>query len=283
MIKRSDVRYYGGTNPDNGEKDRELPTKFDMIVTSADCAFKDEKNSDYVAIGTVGVKGPDRFVLEIVNKHLDLPATENEILRQKQKWGSNVTLIEDKANGSAIIKSVKRKISGVVAVEPEGGKTARFVASTGEWQAGNWFVDRNAAWAEPFIDQIIKFPSAKYDDMADFMTQACIYLQRRSYVYGLTEYIKAQEEEMANKTKKKLKSNTPANVTTEDLQQIAKIDNPSTLTKPEIDDNTPRCESCGSTFIQRTPKGKRCGQCGLEFGLPQLNRPAVTNFGDFRK
>ena len=45
-------------------------------------------------------------------------------------------------------------------------------AAAAEWQAGDWFVDRNAAWSEPFIEQIIMFPNA----MADAMSQASAWL-----------------------------------------------------------------------------------------------------------
>jgi len=38
---------------------------------SVDCAFKDLATSDYVAIIVIGVKGRKRFILVVVNEHLD--------------------------------------------------------------------------------------------------------------------------------------------------------------------------------------------------------------------
>lgn len=260
MIKRKDIRYYGGRDPITQELDPPLPDKFDMHVVSADCTFKDLTTSDMVAVGSIAVKGPDRYVRDIVNKHLDLPSTETEILRQQKDKKASVVLVEDKANGSAVIKSIRKKVSGVVAIEPEGGKISRVFATAGEFQAGNWWFDRNAAYTETAIEQLTKFPAAKYDDIVDMITQAAIYLQRNTYVYGLTEYVKQQEAEM----KRKQNRNKPANETAEEqAASIAKLDNPSTLTKPDIDDHTERCPECSGTFIQRVPGGnKRCGQCG---------------------
>jgi phage terminase large subunit-like protein len=40
-------------------------------------------------------------------------------------------------------------------------------AAAPEWQAGDWYVDRNAAWTEPFIEQITMFANARNDDQAD--------------------------------------------------------------------------------------------------------------------
>lgn len=279
-ILRTDVKYYGGRDPETQELDIKLPDKFDVVVTSVDATFKDLKTSDFVCVGTVGVLGRKRFVLEVVNKHLDAPATETETRRQKAKWKSNVVLIEDKANGSAIIKSMRRNVTGVVAVEPEGGKNSRFMGMVGEWQAGDWYVSRTEAWEESYVAQITKFPGAKNDDMADMTSQVATYLQKNTHVYGVLDYAKEQEVEMAAKKLRAVTKTRPANATEED---IAKLDNPTTLTKPDVDDKTERCPECGGTFLQRTSAGKRCGACGHQFDIKRPTMPTTTNFGEFRK
>ena len=53
-------------------------------------------------------------------------------------------------------------------------------AAAPEWQAGDWYVDRNAAWTGPFIDQITMFPAGHHDDMADMMSQAASWLLQAS-------------------------------------------------------------------------------------------------------
>jgi predicted phage terminase large subunit-like protein len=89
-------------------------------------------------------------------------------------------LVEAAANGPAVIQRLKMNVSGVVEINPEGGKTARMFAAAAEWQAGDWFVDRNAGWTEPFIEQITMFPNAAHDDMADAMSQASCWLLQAS-------------------------------------------------------------------------------------------------------
>ena len=54
-----------------------------MKLISVDCAFKDLATSDYVAILVIGIKGRKRFILNVVNAHLDAGATETEIRRQR--------------------------------------------------------------------------------------------------------------------------------------------------------------------------------------------------------
>jgi predicted phage terminase large subunit-like protein len=52
-------------------------------------------------------------------------------------------------------------------------------AAAPEWQAGRLVVDRNAAWTNPFIDQITTFPTGRHDDHSDMVTQAAAWLLRR--------------------------------------------------------------------------------------------------------
>ena len=77
-----------------------------------------------------------------------------------------------------MVQRLKVNVPGVIEINPEGGKTARMFAAAPEWQAGDWYVDRNAAWTEPFIEQVTMFPNARHDDQADMMTQASAWLLR---------------------------------------------------------------------------------------------------------
>jgi predicted phage terminase large subunit-like protein len=183
------VRYYGGFHPVTREPDELLNPdrlaserpRFDRCVISVDCSFKDLKTSDYVAIGVIGVRQRKRFVLNIVNAHLDVDGTVKEIKNQKQMYPQvTAVLVEDKANGPAVVNALKRDVSGVIEIEPEGGKVSRVFAVAPEWQAGDWYVDRNAMWTEPFVQQITMFPTAAHDDMVDMMSQAGIYLSANS-------------------------------------------------------------------------------------------------------
>jgi predicted phage terminase large subunit-like protein len=304
MIKLMDIMYYGGMNPHTGENDIDLPDRFDVVITSTDCAFKDTKTSDFVCVGTVGVKGPNRFILEVVTKHLDSPATEKEINRQRLKWKARANLVEDKANGSAVIASMRKKVAGMIAVDPEGGKVSRMYAVCGEWQAHNWYVDRNAAWTGPFIEHITKFPGIRYDDDVDMMTQAGVYLQAHGFKSGFVAWLlQQQEEDMKNR---KWRQDTLAAATgvavKEEVAHTAademvefyspfsdKVPNvrPAAIAKIPFGDNTPRCQNvvdgeiCGCAILQRVPGGIRCAQCGHQEMKNVLSQPVSA--GQVRK
>ncbi len=87
MIKHCDVRYFDGINSHTGQPDEKLPANFDTKIISVDCAFKALPTSDYVALLVIGVKDRKRFILDVVNAHLDAAATEAAIRRLRDKHG----------------------------------------------------------------------------------------------------------------------------------------------------------------------------------------------------
>jgi predicted phage terminase large subunit-like protein len=292
MIKRSEVRYYGGRDPITGAVDPPLPDRFDNVLISVDCAFKDLKTSDFVCVLVAGTKGPNRYILNVVTKHLDVAGTEMETKRQRTIYGARTVLIEDKANGPAVIKNLRQVIPGVIEIEPEGGKVPRMFAACGEWQSGNWYVDRNAAWTDPFIEEITKFPTAKHDDQCDAMTQLSTWLQQNNQTYGLIEYMKQLDKEVMAKrlgktkpatngtksngseTKPLLPETVPPEPETGDLAHKTNVTaHTDEQIAVDIPDNVDRCPECKSVLVQRVAGGKRCGQCAFQWGQARILQP----------
>ncbi len=191
LIKASDIQYYGGKDLLTGDLDAQLPASFERTILSVDCSFKDLSTSDYVAILVIGVVGSRRYVRHIVNARLDLDGTENEIRAAHRNYAPvSAVLVEDKANGSAVIKHLRDEIPGLIPLSPEGGKTSRIMAASPEFQAHNWFFDRTGAWTSRAIDQLCQFPNAKNDDLADAVSQAAIWMQANAYELGLVDFFK---------------------------------------------------------------------------------------------
>ena len=59
-------------------------------------------------------------------RRMDCPATVQASASSRDKWpGTIAKLIEDKANGSAVIQMLDYEIPGLLPVNPQGGKIAR--------------------------------------------------------------------------------------------------------------------------------------------------------------
>lgn len=162
LIKRNDFKYYSI-----------MPEKFDQVLQSWDCTFKDSDGSDYVVGQVWGRKGPDKYLLDMVRARMDFPTTMKSILTMTRKWPqAYMKVIEDKANGSAIIQVLSGKIEGIMPVTPKESKLARVQSILPQIECGNVYLPNGAAWLEEFIDECCKFPNGKHDDMVDAMSQA---------------------------------------------------------------------------------------------------------------
>ena len=79
-------------------------------------------------------------------------------------------LVEDKANGPAIIDTLKREIAGIMPVSPGAdSKEARAASVSPYWEAGQVYVP-HPLWhpeIEDWIEEILGFPNMPHDDNVD--------------------------------------------------------------------------------------------------------------------
>jgi predicted phage terminase large subunit-like protein len=170
MLKREWWRYY------------EVIPPVGSMIMSVDAAFKDSDDSDFVAVQVWAKSGPNMYLVDQVRARLNFPATLTTIENMAKKWPqATLKLIEDKANGSAIIQTLGKRMGGIVPVNPMGGKVSRVNAVSAYIEAGNVYLPRNASWVHDFVEECANFPNAKHDDQVDAMSQA---LYRFIYVNG---------------------------------------------------------------------------------------------------
>ena len=123
-------------------------------------------------------------------EELDLVKLSTGIMAQlSSKWpGCIAKLIEDKANGSAVIQSLRH--------ETQGGKVSRAVGASPQLESGNWYLPHPmlAPWVEEFLGECSAFPAGAHDDQVDAWSQGAERLlhvksrlpvvpERPSYVY----------------------------------------------------------------------------------------------------
>ena len=161
----------------------DLPTTWDRAITSWDCAFKDTESSDYVVGQLWGVSGADRYLLRQVRKRLSFTGTLDE-MREFISTASSLVpdgvhehIVEDKANGPAILDVLKKEIPGMIPVSPTNSKEARARATTPEIEAGNVYLPAVADWIPDFLSEFRAFPSGLHDDQVDAATQALLRLR----------------------------------------------------------------------------------------------------------
>lgn len=158
-----------------------LPYMASKLI-SIDAAFKDNDDSDYVVIQVWGKNRADMYLIEQVRAKMNFMATVQAIRNIHAKHpDATWKLIEDKANGSAIISTLHREIGGIIPVNPEGGKVARVNAVSAYIESGNVYLPRHTDWVHDFVEEAASFPNGNHDDQVDAMSQA---LNRFIYFSG---------------------------------------------------------------------------------------------------
>lgn len=155
----------------------EKPKAFDRVIISADCSFKDADDSDFVAIHVYGRIDATVYLLDRIHERLSFTNTKTALKGLMGDYPNAVVYVEDKANGTAIIDSLRAELLGVIPIDPEGGKVARAYACQGDVEHGRVFLPIDALMPEPdgvasMIRELASFPSAPNDDDVDAFTQA---------------------------------------------------------------------------------------------------------------
>lgn len=164
IFKRDWWRYY-----------RKLPADLDEVIQSWDCAFKDLSSSNYVVGQVWGRKGANKYLMDQIRDKMDFTVTIMAIQTMSAKWPmARLKLVEDKANGPAVIATLRSKVPGLVPVQPLGSKVARAIAASPDVEAGNVYLPDPsiAPWIHDFEEEHASFPNGVYDDQVDCTSQA---------------------------------------------------------------------------------------------------------------
>lgn len=156
---------------------KEPPKRFERLIVSWDCAFMGEQDSDYVAGQVWGKIGSDFYLLDASRDQADFVATCAMVRALADTHPTaRPILVENKANGPAVISHLKTIVSGLVSSNPQGSKESRASAVTPHAESGNIILPEEAPWLDDFLDEICRFPRAANDDQVDAMSQAILHL-----------------------------------------------------------------------------------------------------------
>ena len=176
--------YQGQPSPDEGGVfksdwwkyyDAIPETKTQMM--SVDANFGEtESEADFVVVQVWGRQGKDFYLLDQVRERADFPRSQVMIRTMANKWPRcKRKLVEKKANGAALISTLKKEISGIIGIVPKENKLARAHAMSHFVEAGQVYLPSMAAWTEDFVVECCTFPVGENDDQVDAMTQAINY------------------------------------------------------------------------------------------------------------
>ena len=172
-----------------------------QIVISGDFPAKDKETSDNVAVQCWGVKGADRYLLDLrlgkMNYGLAKRTVREMALWSRRIWKGcpHYILIENAGYGVELIMDLKRELSGVqkIPAQKEGNKETRAESASDALESGNYFLPGYGPPWQPaysehaspadvvaFIHSCASFPHGQHDDDVDAWSQFGNWLRSRS-------------------------------------------------------------------------------------------------------
>lgn len=158
-------------------------------LDSWDMAFKDKDSSDYVVGQRWLAVGASRYLIHQFRGRLSFTGTLAEVQDWADPGGSTPharavgeRLVEDKANGTAVISTLRASVSGIIPINPTDSKVGRARAESPTVEAGNVLLpyptaDRNQWVQTEFLPEFREFPNGAHDDQVDAATQALYRLR----------------------------------------------------------------------------------------------------------
>lgn len=173
LFKRSWFQFY-----------KVLPT-IHQYVMAWDLTFKDKATGDYVVGQVWGANRADKYLIYELRARLDFPAQIQAIRATSAKFPYvTAKLIEDAANGAAVIATLKKEIMGIIPVRADRDKVSRANAVLPQFEAGNVHLPDPsiAPWISDYMDELSSFPNAAHDDRVDSSIYALSYLSRSAEI-----------------------------------------------------------------------------------------------------
>lgn len=156
-----------------------LIKEMEEVIMVWDLAVKEKR--DYNVGQVWGRKGIDKYLLGQYRSQGDFTETLYAFKEFCGAWPeARKKLVEDKANGPAIMSALRNEISGILPV-PDGGKSKeiRAMAASPDVESKHVFVPnpgpRRNHWVDEWLQEVCDFPNGDYDDQVDPFVYAVNY------------------------------------------------------------------------------------------------------------
>ncbi len=166
------------------------PASPGRIVQSWDTASKEGALNDWSVGITAHVHRSKVHILDVFRRKVNFPELKREVIRLARHYKTRVLLIEEQASGLQLIQTLRAEAPTQmplpIARKPEGDKISRMLGVTGQIEAGQLYLPKDAPWLADFKSELLAFPSGRHDDQVDALTQLMSWALRDGDHYSNT-------------------------------------------------------------------------------------------------
>jgi predicted phage terminase large subunit-like protein len=166
MIKRHWIRRYDELPPQNEHL---------TILQSWDTANKGGPQNDWSVCTTwLIARGMRWFLIDVCRGRVDYPELKAMVQSLAKTWKARRVLVEDAGAGTMLVQELRSRVSGIVAIRPDGDKVSRMAVASSQFEAGQVMFPERAAWLADLEAELFAFPGSKHDDQCDSISQALL-------------------------------------------------------------------------------------------------------------
>jgi predicted phage terminase large subunit-like protein len=161
------------------------PSGGGQVVQSWDTASKDGLLNDWSVCITALVRRRQVFLLDVWRRRVTFPDLKRAAIANARTFQARALLVEDQASGTQLIQSLRNEqphgVPRPIPRRPEADKRTRLAGVSAMIEAGQLFLPKDADWLSDFKLELLAFPSSRFDDQVDALSQLLIWvdLQQR--------------------------------------------------------------------------------------------------------
>ncbi|HMJ04984.1 MAG TPA: phage terminase large subunit [Chthoniobacterales bacterium] len=159
------------------------PAEGGEIIQSWDTAIKTGKENAFSVCVTALRRGRYLYVLDVWRGRVEFPELKHKVIGLARIHGATTLLIEDKASGEELIQTLRSEQHAGVPVPiprtPASDKLSRAEGVSSMVEGGQLFLPREAHWLGEFKSELLAFPSGRFVDQVDAVTQLLEWLRQR--------------------------------------------------------------------------------------------------------
>ena len=168
-----------------------------FTVQSWDTASKDGVMNDWSVCVTARCHKGQIHVLDVFRQRLTINGLQEHAIRLAREYRARELLIEDAASGIQLAQLLRRdEPSGVpwpISCKPEADKKSRMAGAAARIEAGQLILPEEAHWLASFKSELLAFPSGRFDDQADALSQLINWHTRCNDDYDYTSLMAGPE------------------------------------------------------------------------------------------
>jgi len=172
ILKRSWIQYY-----DPKEKKGFLSNS--STYTGWDLAISEKETADYTTSCTAKYSPLDGnvYILDWTRDHLTFPEQQQGVIKQHQRWETDLIGIETVAYQAALPQSLRNHMLPIKGISRIKDKVTRITSAFTAFEQGQVFLPMDHPLIHEFENEYVHFPTGTHDDLLD-ATEIAISLAR---------------------------------------------------------------------------------------------------------